>query len=83
MLARQKAKVMILNIDSGGVDQVLQRVGTGVVILEFSIVRDSSCGGVIRSDYTTDVNSLNVGEVWENSRSCRAGCLRTLLEREV
>ena len=45
------------------VDEVLQGVGTGVVVLELGVVGDGSDGGVEGLDYATHVDILGVGIV--------------------
>ena len=58
------------------VDQVLQRVGTGVVVLELGVVGDGSDGGVEGLDDAAHVDILGVGKVGEYPRPGRVGGLK-------
>lgn len=52
-----------LHIHPSVVDQVLQRIGARVVVLELRVIRHSPCCDVFRSYNSTDVDRLDVGEV--------------------
>ena len=58
------------------VDQVLQGVGTGVVVLELWVVGDGSNGGVEGLDNAAHVDILGVGKVWEDPCPGRVGGLK-------
>lgn len=70
----------ILHFHLGVVDEIFQRVSTGIIIFELSIVGDYSRGWIIRAHDTTDINCLNVGEVSKDPRaSCTGGLEATLM----
>lgn len=52
-----------LHIHLSVVDQVLQRIGARVVVLQLGIVRHGACCDVTRTYNSTDVDCLNVGEI--------------------
>lgn len=60
-----------LHFHLGVVDEILQRVGAGVVIAELSVICDYSCGRIVGAHHTADVHRLDVGEV---SKDPCAGC---------
>ena len=67
---------MNLHIHPGVVDEILQRVSTGVEVFELSIVGDRARGWIMRVHRTTDVDRLDVGEVRENPNAVCTGGLR-------
>ncbi len=64
-----------LHIHLSVVDQVLQRIGAWVVVLQLSVIRHSACCDVFRLYNSTDVNRLDVGEVWEYACPYTPYCL--------
>lgn len=56
-------KTVFLHFHLGVVDEILQRVYTGIIVLEFSIVGHYPCSRIMRADHTADINRLDVGEV--------------------
>lgn len=58
------------------VDQVLERICTGVKVTQLGVVGHCSYCGVERSDHPTDVHRLDVGEVREDAGPGSAGGLQ-------
>lgn len=65
-----------LHFHLGVVDEILQQVDAGVVILEFSVICDYSCGRILGAHHTADVNGLDVGEVPKDPCAGHAGGLK-------
>lgn len=65
-----------LHFHPGVVDEILQRVCTGVMIAELRVVGDYSCSGILGAHHTADVNRLDVGKVREDPRAGCAGGLK-------
>lgn len=61
----------ILHVHLGVVDEILQRVSTGIIVFELGVVGDDASSRIIGVHQTTDVHHLDVGEV---SKDPGAGC---------
>lgn len=72
-----------LHVHLGVVDEVLQRVGARVEVLQLGVVGDGADSGVEGSHHPADVDRLDVGEVGEDSSSRSAGGLRGYLRRLI
>lgn len=70
---------LTLHIHLGAVDEILQGVGTGIIIFELSIIGDYLCSWIIGVHNTTDVKCVDAGEVSVDPCASCTGCLETTL----
>lgn len=71
-----KTQAEVLHVHLGVVDEIFQRVSTGVIIFELSVIGDYPSSWIIGAYHTTHIDRLDVGEVSKHPCAGRAGGLK-------